>query len=141
MLRCTPNLQKTATEYVDSELNKWEETCAFEAGQDEQDEQDEFSDNARHPEAAHVKTQYERLTPVAALAKAFMLGIFDVNHAVTIVSRYRTLGQEVDEVIKVLISSVKDGLNIASTSKLPNSILTMYMNSLKEVCTHLAFHM
>ncbi|KAG2176292.1 hypothetical protein INT43_005526 [Umbelopsis isabellina] len=132
MLRCTPNLQKTATEYVDSELNKWEETYAIEAGQDEDDEQDELSDNGRQHESAHVKIQYERLTPVAALAKACMLGIFDVNHAVTIVSRYRNLGIEVDEVIKALVSSVKDGLNIASTSKLPSSILTMYMDSLKE---------
>jgi hypothetical protein len=49
------------------------------------------------------------------------------------VSRYRALGLELDEVIKVLISSVKDGLNIASNSKLPNSILILYMDSLKEV--------
>lgn len=134
MLRCTPNLQKTATEYVDSELTKWEETYAIEAGQDDEDEQDELSDNDRQPASALVTVQYERLTPVATLAKAIMLGIFDVNHAVTIVSRYRTLGLEVDEVIKVLISSVKDGLNIASTSKLPSTTLTMYMDSLKEVC-------
>lgn len=132
MLRCAPNLQAAATEYVEKELDKW--TQAYNTEETEEEAGVDATDEDRSsPLLSDPKKQYELLTPVAAFAKAIILGIFDTHLAAHIVKRYRTLGDELDEAIKAMIHSIKDGLNAAPNSKLASDTLTMYMDSLKEV--------
>lgn len=135
MVRCAPNLQANATEYVEKELDKWALAYNADEEADEQDADLEIRDENRPSSTvlSDPKKHYELLAPIAAFTKATMLGIFDTHLATPIIKRYRTLGPELDEAIKAMIFSIKDGLNTAPNTKLAGDIVTMYMNSLKEV--------
>jgi hypothetical protein len=141
LLRCAPNLQVTASQYVEQVLDKWEQACSPEEEAEEDDVDTQMRDNDEHTSSllSDPKKQYELLTPVAAFAKAIMLGIFDTQLAVQIVKRYRTMGPELDEAIKAMIFSIKDGLNTVPDSKLAQDTLTMYLSSLKEVSQYLIY--
>jgi hypothetical protein len=138
MLRCAPNLQVTASQYVEQELDKWGQVYSTQENEDDGDDTEtRENDEQSSSLLSDPKKQYELLTPVAAFAKAILLGIFDTHLAVKFVKRYRTLGPELDEAIKAMIFSIKDSLNTVPDSKVAQDTLSMYFDALKEVSLYL----
>ncbi|CAO3681863.1 unnamed protein product [Umbelopsis ramanniana] len=128
-LRCAPNLQVTASQYVEQELEKWGQAFST---QEPEDDGDDTNDEQSSSLLSDPKKQYELLTPVAAFAKAILLGIFDTHLAAKLIKRYRSIGPELDEAIKAMIFSIKDSLNTVPDSKVAQDTLSMYFDALKE---------
>jgi hypothetical protein len=129
-LRCAPNLQDTASQYVEQELEKWGQVFSTQGPEDDDDDTNEEQSSSL---LSDPKKQYELLTPVAAFAKAILLGIFDTHLAVKLIKRYKSFGPELDEAIKAMIFSIKDSLNTVPDSKVAQDTLSMYFDALKEV--------
>ncbi|KAG2187271.1 hypothetical protein INT44_004956 [Umbelopsis vinacea] len=133
MLRSAPNLQVSASQYVEQELDKWGQIYSTQENEDDSDDDETRENNEQISSLlSDPKKQYELLTPIAAFAKAILLGVFDTHLAVKVIKRYRTLGPELDEAIKAMIFSIKDNLNTVPDSKVAQDTLSMYFDALKE---------
>ncbi|KAI8577651.1 hypothetical protein K450DRAFT_251103 [Umbelopsis ramanniana AG] len=133
MLRSAPNVQVSASQYVEQELDRWGQNYSTQDNEDDSDDDETRENNEQSSSPlSDPKKQYELLTPVAAFAKAILLGIFDTHLAVKVIKRYRSLGPELDEAIKAMIFSIKDNLNTVPDSKVAQDTLSMYFDALKE---------